>query len=1253
MIHSIPTRRDGRRQRPTLLAVLDRLGAPKSWLISHAFPTLIAMLASIRWYEPGTYIAAGDVTPFIRDNSAQELTSLWNHQLSGAGSTSTEITRLFEVVLLWVVNALGGSNILAQEIFFTVGFGFAAFGAAHLARVVVRSRGAIAVAGLIGAFNPLILHQLPNPLFMIAIGTVGVGLGELLGHLSGRPTSVRRLVAATLPLGYLAANPALLALLTVSFISAVVVAARFVPRPRLRSLGRLLLFALPWVIGLHIWWVVPTLYVTALGVEGASFSFVSSADQWSWSHGENSIDNLLTLTAHWAWNIEYIFPWAEKLDRFPGSLTRWVLPLGAFAAPFVCHPRAKRLAWTLVGLVALTVFVSKGLHAPFAGANRWLYSNVPGYWLLREPVSKMGPLQVLLYSTLFALTIERLVDASPLTVMAPSPVPANDQRELMVDAPISTGRQAPVAQFLAAGMVLAVVAFPWPLLSGSVISDDRGPLQSMHVAVPEEWSTIAELINTSKVEGKVLVLPANYFYQVTTTWGYHGADSVPQQLLDRPMIQRFPGGYFGLSPGFGATLARIESELVYGSPEIAVRLMDSLGVSHVIHRYDVIPGAVNAELADNGFLEMGLSAAQDLVRIADTDVAVVYERRASPGVIQPATRTLITHGDADDVAEAVGRLDAGEVLIDDASLADAVAWMSESTLDLFPFEIDQTETYEVLSAPGPRTVMASARPVDDQWILTLDDASEIRLDGVMLPSADPVETLLSGEPLAVAVNGDLDVFEQDLGITIDLAEPVEVLTATGASDLIDFNTMGDCRNEKARSSEHLVLSARQDGNGGVRLAANDHSACISVDLPQRDGPAVVEFEYRTGNDDSGRFCLWDLTSKQCVIDERLEFSPDWQQIRGATDLDGTHVYQLYLYANTHSGREVSVDYRELEFLPLVAEKVWLEPELGTSVELDEGSHLISARQPVPASLLGDFGELNDCHRFDEKTADEAGLSLATSGDVIALGADVHSACVRSELDIVSGRRYEVTFDYRTISGNVARICVWMVGPDRCVDLPDLTPRADWQPYHAEFTLPIAASGGDLFLYADGGDRPDTTRVDFRDVDVIPSPRRFLQLEKSVQPQRDVPVILWDQNSPGAYDVWVGEASGPFAITFTESASANWELGGLPADWDATRLSSNGYSNTWLIDGDGEASLELRFGPNAVASRAQQLSLVAALVALLALGRQAITAFRRDRIRIRTEAAGSPKSKRPPSGATRPRPSRPRPVTVAGAGDSAG
>ena len=93
--------------------------------------------------------------------------------------------------------------------------------------------------------------------------------------------------------------------------------------------------------------------------------------------------------------------------------------------------------------------------------------------------------------------------------------------------------------------VVLAIAYPYPLISGEVMPDVR-PLQpSAHVRVPQYWRTMANTIDADTRPGKVLVLPLDDYYQMPTTWGFFGVDSIANLLIQHPVITLKPDGYFG------------------------------------------------------------------------------------------------------------------------------------------------------------------------------------------------------------------------------------------------------------------------------------------------------------------------------------------------------------------------------------------------------------------------------------------------------------------------------------------------------------------------------------------------------------------------------------------------------------------------------------------------------------------------------------------------------------------------------------
>lgn len=525
-------------------------------------PLALALVGIQRWFEPGRFIAAGDIPPFVRTGFRGDLFELWNHRVSGAGSATTIVGHAFEVGLLSLMGMLGASALAAQRIQFALVATFAIAGTLYFARALTDRPLALATAGTVTFFNPLSLSLLPNPLPLVAVGTAGVLGGLVLRAGQGRKPSSVGAAFALLPASYLSLNPPLLAVLPLWVVAMLGPARALGGRGSIKRSAVFLAQLLPTAVFINLWWLVPTA-LTLLGTRGGvDVIAVTDISAWAWTHARASLANAMTLTATWTWGHSEYAPWAGRLDAPPLVWMRYGLPAAAFVAPLVGSRRSRRAAVALLPIALTAIFLIKGLHPPLTEINRALYLHVPGFWLFREPVGKFGVAVVLVYAALGGLTIQALW--SRLRARA--------------------GRRWAAAAATAALIVPLIAAFP--LLDGSVIAAARPPLPDAHVRVPDGWYRLAKQVNGDRSVDKVLVLPLGDFYQMPTTWGFYGTDSIPGQFLQVPVIQRNAGAYFGGTTAFDSLVSRVQDALLADDLELAERLLQDLSVTHVLLRHD-------------------------------------------------------------------------------------------------------------------------------------------------------------------------------------------------------------------------------------------------------------------------------------------------------------------------------------------------------------------------------------------------------------------------------------------------------------------------------------------------------------------------------------------------------------------------------------------------------------------------------------------------------------------------------------------
>jgi arabinofuranan 3-O-arabinosyltransferase len=569
---------------------------------SVAVPVLVAVVVSQTWFRPGRFIAGGDIPPFVRVPLANELGWAWNHATTGAGSTSFDVVRAPEVLLIRVVTALGGSEVVAQRLLYALLLGLVAFGAALFTRRFTSTSPAVALAAVFSVLNAFVLTQVPNPLALAALGLMGISGSLVVKAAQGGRVSAAGFAAVTVGFSYVLSNPPLFAVAVAWLVALAVLGTALGGPGGTGRVVRLFLSALPWAVALNAWWLAPAI-LTFVGGGASEVGTVTDVRAWAWTHARSSIGNVLTLNAGWAWDHPEYTPYAAVLDRPPWAWLRYVPVIAVFAAPLVASGVVRRASVVLLSMVLGIVVVAKGLHPPLSELNLWAYDHLPAMWLLREPSTKAGAPLVLVYAALVAVAAAGLIARlRPLR-----------------------GRARTAGAAVAVVAAVALVAFPHPLWTGGAVPNGGGAARSSHVAIPDGWREAASFLDASPARGKALVLPLADYYQRQTTWGYYGVDAIPGLLVRRTTIQPLPESYFRPDAGFLGVVQDVERALLERRTEAVLPLLRALGVSHVVVRRDVEPRGVRRPTADPDALAEALSRMEQVRLGGSFGVADVYE----------------------------------------------------------------------------------------------------------------------------------------------------------------------------------------------------------------------------------------------------------------------------------------------------------------------------------------------------------------------------------------------------------------------------------------------------------------------------------------------------------------------------------------------------------------------------------------------------------------------------------------------------
>jgi arabinofuranan 3-O-arabinosyltransferase len=1150
--------------------------------------------------------------PFIRQGWEPGVLWSWNQQITGAGSAAHTIGRAPEFLLIWINQRLGLDEMTAQWMFYTIIYGLVAFGVAYAAGAIVRNEPAIVLAGTFAIMNGFFLTRIPNPLNIISVGTLALLTGIALRVAQGRTVPTPLAGFAFMPIAFLAFNPPMfvVAAFWASAFALLLVWMIYGWRAFLRLL-RWDLMAVPWVIALNLWWILPFLQAYTGGGGAESNAAFTDPTNWTWAQINNQIPNALTLTANWAWYLPQYLPFTDALDR-PGWIwIRYLIPALVFAAPLAARPARRRAAMVLLGLSGVFVFLAKGLMEPLSDVNLWLYLNVPGFWLFREPMSKLGQLLVVLFALLLAILVEGVIHRwrqrggrrAGWPKLLPHPATA---------ALIAT----------AAGAVL-VVSYPYPIATGAVIPDSRPMQPSAHVRVPEFWRETAAVINADPSPGKVLVLPLDDYYQMPTQWGFFGVDSIANLLIERGVVQPKPDGYFGDVAGYKADVQGIQTALLAGDLAAVPRLLDASGIDKIIVRHDLIRDMPGRTIADDTILAKALERTPGLTRVRNGDLELWKTRPASGDPVRAYDNVVSVGARPDAGAAVIGSIGTGSAAlalksstkpattptVDDTAQVtkDSVQWPVPAVDSGSPrTRVDlRRGTYVVAQRARAAAVLAPSLDAAGGQ-LVFSDPTKVRIDGRVVSARKPTKVALPRTDVVALRAGSRAVSLDGWGreqlprtpgtpvtpasVTVGSATPLTVFAPSAEpADPAPASDVYDCNNYEPRPASELRLRKRTvqtDKGPAIRLSAIDHAACTRIEIRDAEAERTyrVRLEYRMVEGKRPQICLWQVGTDGCTLAPRPTINTGWhpyeQIVTVEPDADSL---VLVLHADVGQrllGRTVT-DYRSISIEaldPVLETEIWPQPVAEAEIELGDGTHTLSVSGGPSGSALAPFEPLQDCFRYDDQDLEEAGLMAEYSGDLrdptIRLGARDHMACLGASVpDMGQSSLYRFSLEARRLDSRDPKFCLYLRGPDRCQRLPVGGPWNDWTPYATLVNPSEQAVETRVYLYGlrtlDGSEQ---SRVEYRSIRLNPvaSPSAVVLVR---QPDKGPDLMdarsiraQFDTVNPTRTDVEVG--AGAALVALTQTSAPGWNLTGFGQSSPA-----QGWMASWKVDGqpvDGTA-----------------------------------------------------------------------------------
>jgi hypothetical protein len=463
------------------------------------------------------------------------------------------------------LHGLGLSTAIVARLMIALYYFVAIAGAGRLGRTLlstepvwIREVGSLSGALLYGV-NHYTLHVFASAVTFFPLGYIALPWlldGVLTGCERNPRVGVAMIGAAVVCAGGCASDPALfvVALMVLPLGALLALAEGVTPRRVLAVCGGGLALGL----GLCAWWLLPALAdPVADPVTRMGWYLPQSISSWiEWASLRSGFAELFKLDGYFTGEQ---LPFAAWYASPLGSLLGYGPFLVAIAGFGVVR---RRLAAASLVLLAVLVFLAKGLHPPAAWLYGALVDHVPGFSLVQSPYEAWGQLETLVLVVLYVLGFAGLMRRF---------------------ASLRPWGAAPV--FGAICAVLPLLAYPWPAFSGGMLKVNADPSIAPLSSLPEDYRRVGSFLRAHSAGSRTLILNAGNPQPAVFTWGYFGED---------PLM---------VAAGVAVTGPDAIPRAAALPPQALERALDGLGVRFVVVHDDLLSPHAGADiqtLVDNG-----------------------------------------------------------------------------------------------------------------------------------------------------------------------------------------------------------------------------------------------------------------------------------------------------------------------------------------------------------------------------------------------------------------------------------------------------------------------------------------------------------------------------------------------------------------------------------------------------------------------------------------------------------------------------
>lgn len=313
---------------------------------------------------------------------------------------------------------------------------------------------------------------------------------------------------------------------------------------------------------LNLWWMVPT-------IPGMIYLSDDYQKAMTFSSLDTKVSEIFRFLGMWAFKENYkgvdYFPYFRLYyDNIFIILSSYLILVTTMTTLFI-KKKSKPILFFLF-LMVISIFFIKGTSAPFGDLYNFLWKNVPGIWVFREPYVKFTPLLVFSVSLCFGYIIQRFLNDVDLFYKN------NPSFKFKIKA------------LIVALSVLVIFAASFPFFSKQLFREkSEKEMKSQYFKFPQYWLDAGAWFNKEDKEGRILVLPKTD-YGVPYAWkdGYSSAGPTTPILIPNPALS-----FRGPTSNGEYLTNMLFRQIVPEAKNNLVLFMRYLGIKYILQQNDV------------------------------------------------------------------------------------------------------------------------------------------------------------------------------------------------------------------------------------------------------------------------------------------------------------------------------------------------------------------------------------------------------------------------------------------------------------------------------------------------------------------------------------------------------------------------------------------------------------------------------------------------------------------------------------------